>query len=568
VEVVFKPYADGLPEQRFFHMQEDASESRVMFETRLVEDGQWLVDTFIKSGDQGVPLYAVDDKHEIGPWYHAAIVVDGNSFSHYVNGNLELGEDIQYAAQGPGRTSLGVRLNEVHWFKGAISTARFTSSALAPEEFLAISSAAGETTGVDAFPGAEGFGRHAVGGRGGRVVKVTNLDDDGSGSLRQALRERGPRTVVFDVSGTIELERAIVLKEGHVTIAGQTAPGAGITLKNHGLVIKADQVIVRYIRSRPGSQMGVETDAISVGAGTSIIIDHCSTSWATDETLTVSPSEKSGLRTIDKVTVQWSMITESLNDSVHSKGAHGYGSLVRGNSGARYSFHHNLWAHHKARMPRPGNYLDIETDPQGPLFDFRNNVFYNWGGASSGYNADTDSISRYNFVNNYYIRGVDSKKSLAFDEGDNPAQSYFAGNAMNGRVPDNPWDLVRFEGRRRTGHDTPFPVAPVRTQTANEAFEDVLRSAGASLVRDTVDQRIIGHVKNGTGGIIDDVSEVGGWPRLESASPRPDQDGDGMPDEWELTRGLDPQNPADGATDANGDGYTNLEDYINGLISP
>jgi hypothetical protein len=358
-----------------------------------------------------------------------------------------------------------------------------------------------------------------------------------------------------------------VLKNGFVTIAGQTAPGDGITLKNHGLVIKADEVIVRYIRSRPGSEAGVETDAISIGAGNNIIIDHCSTSWATDETLTVSPSEKSGLRTIDKVTVQWSMITESLNDSVHSKGEHGYGSLVRGNTGARYSFHHNLWAHHKARMPRPGNYLDIKTDPEGPLFDFRNNVFYNWGGASSGYNADTESISRYNFVNNYYLRGPDSVKSLAFDEGDNPAQSYFAGNTMNGNVPDNPWDLVRFKGKRQSGHEKPFPVAPVQTQSAHEAFEEVLRHAGASLVRDAVDQRVISDVRAGKGRLIDDAAEVGGWPELEPGCARPDADGDGMPDGWELQQGLNPTDPADGNGDLDVDGYTNLEEYINGLIT-
>lgn len=139
VEVIFQPYADGQPEQRFFHMQENTSESRVMFETRLVEGGLWFLDTFIKSGEQGIPLYAADNKHEIGPWYHAAIVSDGTSFSHYVNGELELGEKIQYAVQGPGRTSLGVRLNEVHWFKGAIRMVKFTPGVLAPDEFEKLS---------------------------------------------------------------------------------------------------------------------------------------------------------------------------------------------------------------------------------------------------------------------------------------------------------------------------------------------------------------------------------------------------------------------------------------------
>ena len=419
---------------------------------------------------------------------------------------------------------------------------------------------------VPAFPGAEGFGRHALGGRGGRVIRVSTLHDEGPGSLRAALRADGPRTIVFDVSGIIELEREIVVKNGRVTLAGQTAPGDGITLKNHGLVLKADDVVVRYIRSRPGSSAGVETDAISVMAGEHIIIDHCSTSWATDETLTVSPSTKSGLRTVDKVTVQWSIIAESLNESVHHKGKHGYGSLVRGSAGARFSFHHNLWAHHQARMPRPGNYVDAQADPEGPLFDFRNNVFYNWGGASSGYNADTDSISRYNFVNNWYQRGPDSSKSLAFDESNSLAIAHFSGNFMNGKLPEDPWSLVRYGDGRTSGHAVAFDVGPVQTQAADVAFEAVLRSAGASLRRDAVDERITEEVRSGTGGLIDDVPGEG-WPTPESLPPLPDSDNDGMPDDWENKYGLNPGDPSDGNADPDGDGYTNLEDYLNGLTA-
>ena len=421
---------------------------------------------------------------------------------------------------------------------------------------------------TDSFPGAEGFGRHALGGRGGRVIKVSTLNDDGPGSLRAALREKGPRTVLFDVSGVIELERGIVLTNGRVTIAGQSAPGDGITLKNFGLIVKADDVVIRYIRARPGSEAGVETDAISVMAGENIIIDHCSTSWATDETLTVSPSEKYGLRSIHNVTVQWSMITESLNESVHSKGKHGYGSLVRGSAGARYSFHHNLWAHHQARMPRPGNYVDAETDPEGPLFDFRNNVFYNWGGSTSGYNADTESISRYNFVNNWYQSGTDSGKPLAFEESNSLANSHFSGNFMNGELPGNPWDLVRFKDGRESGNMEPFGSTNTKTQAADEAYEDVLKYAGASLARDSVDERVIATIRAGEGKLIDSVTEVGGWPSHVSLPPKTDLDGDGMPDEWERERNLNPQDPADGKADADGNGYTNLEEYLNGLVEP
>ncbi len=194
-------------------------------------------------------------------------------------------------------------------------------------------------------------------------------------------------------------------------------------------------------------------------------------------------------------------------------------------------------------------------------------MFYNWGGSASGYNADTDSISRYNFVNNYYQTGPDSEGALAFNEGDNPAQSHFSGNVMNGNVPDDPSDLVSFRGERRVGQQTPFAVAPVRTQTAHEAYADVLGRAGASKVRDTVDMRVIGHVRNGTGKIIDDVSQVGGWPELRQGSVRPDTDGDGLPDAWERSRGLDPDDATDGSADGDGDGYTNLEDYLNSLVS-
>jgi hypothetical protein len=218
-------------------------------------------------------------------------------------------------------------------------------------------------------------------------------------------------------------------------------------------------------------------------------------------------------------------------------------------------------------MPRPGNYFDAKTDPQGPLFDFRNNVFYNWGGAASGYNADTESVSRYNFVNNYYLRGPDSTKSLAFDEKNTLAESHFSGNAMDGEVPDDQWELVRYEANREAGSDMPFPAAPVQAQTAAEAYDDVLMSAGASLVRDSVDQRVVDQLRKGAGRIIDDVSEVGGWPALKSLPPKPDRDGDGMPDEWELARWLNPENASDGNGDDDGDGYTNLEEYLSDLLT-
>jgi len=423
-----------------------------------------------------------------------------------------------------------------------------------------------EARDIPAFPGAQGFGRYTKGGRGGTVIKVTNLEDSGAGSLRHAIKQAGPRTIIFDVSGTISLKSTLKIREGRVTIAGQTAPGDGITLKSFGLEIFADEVIVRFIRSRPGSEMGLENDAISIKKGTNIIIDHCSASWAVDETLSVSPSSKETQRSIDNVTIQWTIISESLNSSGHHKGEHGYGSLVRGSAGGRYSFHHNLWAHHRARMPRPGNYMDSATDPEGPLFDFRNNVFYNWGNKSSGYNADTESISRYNFVNNYYLRGVNSTGAVAFQESNSLSDSYFSGNFMDHEQPANAWSLVIFKDGRESASSEAFPAGQIETETAPAAYENVIRWAGASLARDAVDKRVTEHVKDSEGQIIDNVSSVDGWPVLSSQAAKPDRDNDGLPDEWEVIHKLNPDDKRDGNMDPDEDGYTNLEEYLNSLV--
>ncbi|MFV3073686.1 hypothetical protein [Niveispirillum fermenti] len=422
---------------------------------------------------------------------------------------------------------------------------------------------------IPAFPGAEGAGAYAQGGRGGRVHIVTSLADDGPGSLRAAVTAKGPRTIVFAVSGTIQLKSELKIKEGFVTIAGQTAPGGGITLRDHPLVVSASHVVIRHVRSRLGSAAGQEADAIFIHDGKHIILDHVSASWSTDESLSVSQKFRDGLIGLDNVTVQWSIIAESLNKSVHAKGDHGYGTLARGAFGARYSFHHNLWASHTARMPRPGNFESIDTDPVGAFMDFRNNVFFNWKGTgkggASGYNADTNAVTAYNFVNNYYVPGPNSKGALAFDERSTVATAWFAGNWMNHAEPADPWSLVsgvQADGYRR---NTPIPMPPVTTQTAPDAFRSVLDKAGAGPVRDAVDERIIADLRRGEGRIIDSQEDVGGWPMLATGAPPPDSDGDGMPDDWERAHGLNPQDPADAAQDRNGDGYTNLEDYLNSL---
>lgn len=421
------------------------------------------------------------------------------------------------------------------------------------------------STAITAFPGAEGAGRFALGGRGGRVFVVTSLADAGPGTLRAAIDAEGPRNIVFAVSGTIRLNSPLKIRNSRVTIAGQTAPGDGITLANQTLEVAADDVIVRFIRVRLGDESRTQGDAISITKGRRIILDHVSASWSVDETLSVSANYKEQDQGFYDVTVQWSIIAESLRSAGHAKGNHGYGSLVRGGRGARISFHHNLWANHMARMPRPGNYDGPEIDKEGPLFDFRSNVFYNWGGSHAGYNADKATLARYNFIDNAYVPGPDTKGRVAFKESNVLAKAWFAGNSMDGVIPADPWSLV--EGANRPGYKlaAPIDVAPVAPDSAARAYSRVLAGAGASKVRDTVDKRIINGVRSRTGRIIDSQTEVGGWPELRSFPAPQDGDGDGMPDSWEQAHKLDPYRD-DGAQDDDSDGWTNLEEYLNSLV--
>lgn len=419
--------------------------------------------------------------------------------------------------------------------------------------------------GPVAFPGAEGAGRLAKGGRGGRVLRVTHLDDTGPGSLRAAVEADGPRTVIFDIGGVIRLASPLTVRRGRITIAGQTAPGGGITLRDHPLVVAADDVIIRHIRSRLGDESGVEADAVSVERGRRIILDHISASWSVDETLSVGSRYTPPERGIYDVTVQWSLIAESLNASGHAKGDHGYGTLARGGHGARMTFHHNLWATHRARMPRPGNYNPPSVDPEGPRFEFRSNVFYDWGGGHAGYNADTETLSAYAFIGNAYIPGPDSAGRWAFEESNPLARAWFEGNAMDGVTPADPWSLVKNSSRPDYRLATRPDWADAANETATEAEARVLAQVGAGRIRDPVDARIIEGVRARTGRIIDSQSQVGGWPELEPGLPWTDSDGDGMPDDWEATHGLNPADATDGVADRNGDGFTNLEDWLNSL---
>jgi hypothetical protein len=422
-----------------------------------------------------------------------------------------------------------------------------------------------------AFPGAEGFGMAACGGRGGRVIEVTNLEDNGPSSLREAIDANGPRIVVFRVGGYIELKSMLDINKPDITIAGQTAPGDGICLKNYGLEIRSDNVIVRYLRIRPSDITKREFDAISVLDGRDIVIDHCSTSWSLDEVVSVVSRRP----TMGNVTIQWCIIEESLNCSAHRKGCHGYASLIRAAFGNGVTYHHNLYAHNNGRNPRPGNYVNSQIDPCGLFFDFRNNVVYNWGGKHAGYNDDgrneANSITSMNFVNNYYIRGPNSTGSVAFRESTTGCKAYFSGNWMDGACPNDPWSLVEFVDFNEAQKDAykqsaPLPAAPVTTEETPAAYKRVLADAGASFpARDAVDKRVVDNVVKKTGRIINHIDEVGGYPKMESGTAPVDSDHDGMPDTWETAVGLNPNDANDARGDRDKDGYTNIEEYINRL---
>jgi len=411
---------------------------------------------------------------------------------------------------------------------------------------------------LPAFPGAEGFGATTPGGRGGKVIAVTNLGDDGPGSFRAACEAEGPRIVVFRVSGLITLTKKLVIKNPYITIAGQTAPGDGICLRNFTFVIATHDVVVRYLRSRLGDLTAQEDDSLTLAAGArNVIIDHCSTTWSIDENLSLAGD-------VSNVTVQWCLIAEGLNHSKHSKGAHGYGSLSRANGPV--SWHHNLWAHNTSRNPRLGD--NYGRSPY-PTFDLRNNVIYDYGEIASGL---TQGVLKVNYVGNYIRPGPSSKATtpirvggpsdLSFFIKDNVFETNDALTADNSKF----FDPVMIDGKRQVQILTrPFEVPAVRTTSAIASLEAVLATAGASLPkRDSVDTRIVSEVHSHKGSIIDSQQEVGGWPELVTSPAPQDSDGDGMPDNWERRYGLNPLDPSDGNLDTDHDGYANIEEFLNG----
>lgn len=472
-----------------------------------------------------------------------------------------------------------------------------------------------DMTTLLAFPGAEGFGRITTGGRGGKVYHVTTLEDgDQEGTLRYAVNQRGARTVVFDVAGTIFLKSELKIGRGDLTIAGQTAPGQGICIATYPVVLAADNIILRYLRFRVGSESGGEPDGLGGMENTNIIVDHCSVSWSVDECLSVYGGEN--------LTIQWCLASESLRTAGHGKGKHGYG----GNwGGTHVSYHHNLLAHHESRVPRLGPRPKTQ---ENEYMDMRNNVFYNWAG-NGCYGGEGMNV---NIVNNYYKPGPATPKDkyvsyriagigvrtreYCHNEDGTPNVWYpmmhqwgtffVEGNVLEGHAEataDN-WEKGIYEQIDNSKCDntftdevkvamhltTPLATGMITTHSAEQAFNLVVGYAGCSKERDIIDIRIAEETRTGKAtyigsvtenaanapGLIDlpnDVKPAGAasaWPELAGNGVAPDHlkdsDGDGIPDIWEGAYGLDKENPNDAAAYTLDTRYANLEVYLHNLV--
>lgn len=450
-----------------------------------------------------------------------------------------------------------------------------------------MAAAAANTSLPLAFPDAEGYGRYATGGRGGTVMVVTNLNDSGPGSLREAAVRNKPRIIVFAVSGTIHLKSQLIIK-GNATIAGQTAPGDGICLADYPVSLGGNNIIIRYLRFRMGDRHQGNKgktpgsggdDAFGGNRLKHIIVDHCSISWSTDEVFSIYGG--------DSTTLQWNIISEPLNYSYHFEAGdtdwqqHGFGGIW---GGAHLSAHHNLIAHCASRTPRfNGTRLGASQD----FVDFRNNVIYNWG-HNNVYGGEG---GKYNIVNNYYKPGPSTNQQVR-RRIVNPTQNatvgfgrfYVAGNLVAGaaEISRNNWlgielgNKVSVDAKRTVVAEKPFEAEPIQKQTAEAAYAAVLQYAGVSWHRDTLDARIVQDVKNGTGRIIDvqgghphgtayALSQTA-WPHLQQLAAPPDADNDGMPDAWELQNGLQPHDASDAAAVQLHAFYTNIEVYINSIV--
>ena len=410
-----------------------------------------------------------------------------------------------------------------------------------------------------AFPEAEGFGRFSQGGRGGQVLFVTNLNDEGPGSLRAAVEAEGPRIVLFNVSGTIELQSTLRILNPRITIAGQSAPGDGICLKRFPLNISADDAVVRYLRVRLGDEAGKLVDGIDISNAENVIVDHCSVSWTLDEGVNTYHGSKN-------ITIQWCLISEALHDSPLRNG-HGFAASL---GGMNSSYHHNLLANNAGRNP------SIAGEASNPTIDldFRNNVIFNW--QKRRLDGRPESI---NVVNNYYKAGPASRELLTVVKMQCPDSGVFGKWHVDGNLLETHLgtkrgkDLITIDDRERSVSsvlvERPVHFAPVHTDTPELAYEKVLNQAGAiQPKRDSHDERIIREVLSGRttfgDGIISSQSEVGGWPELRSSPAPVDSDADGLPDAWERRYNPNADLSWGSASDTDGDGYTNIEEYLNG----
>ncbi|MDF2644720.1 MAG: hypothetical protein K0Q73_525 [Paenibacillus sp.] len=414
---------------------------------------------------------------------------------------------------------------------------------------------------LPAFPGAEGGGKYVSGGRGQVVYEVTTLEDYKSnetpipGSLRDAVSQ-SDRTIVFRVGGTVRLKESLKIKGSNLTIAGQTAPGDGITVTDYTTNIEADNVIVRYMRFRLGDRYPSEDDAFGVRYHKDIMIDHSSFSWSVDEVVSLYDNANT--------TVQWSISAESMLMTSHHKGRHGYGGIWGGNQA---TYHHNLIAHSVSRNPRFPTVITQYPD----ITEASNNIIYNWGFMSTYGGGD----GQYNLNNNYYKFGPNTYsnvRNLLFGELGSPSKMYINGNMMDGdsSVTADNWKGVLSVANPASKLSAPVAVnGGYISESAQAAYEHVLANVGATLPkRDAYDARVIHDVIHRTGQHINSPLEVGGYPDYPVViSTVVDQDHDGMDDAWEAVKGLSPANADDrNATNLSPEGYTNLEVYLNDLI--
>jgi pectate lyase len=456
-----------------------------------------------------------------------------------------------------------LRLMYVTFCAVAVTCAAMAAEAPAP---AAKPEAIAPAKQIPAFPGAQGGGIYSLGGRGGRVIEVTSLAESGPGTLREALATKSPRIVVFRVGGLIELKTRITISQPFVTIAGQTAPGDGICIKGETVVINTHDVVMRHLRFRRGVS-AKEDDAVRGYPAGNIVIDHCSFSWATNENVSLyrrRTKTAEGYAPTRNITVQWSVMSEALDCASHSRGG------IWG--GLDSSFHHNLLA------------CNSEANPiimYGEGFDFRNNVIFNWRhkAIEGGYGP-----AKINVVANYFKSGPAAhgnaghqicrpEKRFWGKPEDVWGKWYIADNYVqaDAKVTADNWLGVKVDpnAAQIVRSAEPFAAPAIVQQDAAAAYDLVLAGAGATLpTRDAVDKRVADMVRSGKpakgNGIIKDPNDVGGWPKYATGQAPIDSDHDGMPDAWEKKFGLNPNDPADAALDKDGDGYTNVEECLNG----